>query len=88
MPHTVPACPQCGQENTYPDGSNYVCPDCAFEWPQVAEATEPNWRCQLTPASSSTNAATATLSFGPFLATAASFAATARSSAPRCSSQR
>ena len=22
--------------NTYPDGSNYVCPDCAFEWPQVA----------------------------------------------------
>ena len=40
MPHTVPACPQCGLENTYPDGSNYVCPDCAFEWPQVADATE------------------------------------------------
>ena len=40
MPHTVPACPQCGQENTYPDGSNYVCPDCAFEWPQVADAAE------------------------------------------------
>ena len=37
MPHTVPACPQCGQENTYPDASNYVCPDCAFEWPQVAD---------------------------------------------------
>jgi protein PhnA len=30
MPHTIPTCPQCGQENTYPDGSNYVCPDCAF----------------------------------------------------------
>ena len=28
MPHTLPACPQCGQENTYPDGSNYICPDC------------------------------------------------------------
>ena len=37
MPHTVPACPQCGLENTYPDGSDYVCPDCAFEWPQVAD---------------------------------------------------
>ena len=37
MPHTVPACPQCGKENTYPDASNYVCPDCAFEWPQVAD---------------------------------------------------
>ena len=40
MPHTVPACPQCGLENTYPDGSNYVCPDCAFEWPQVADTTD------------------------------------------------
>ena len=36
MPHTVPACPQCGQENTYPDAENYICPDCAHEWPQVA----------------------------------------------------
>jgi len=40
MPHTVPACPQCGQENTYPDGRSYVCPDCAFEWPQVPEAAD------------------------------------------------
>ena len=38
MPHTTPACPQCGLENTYPDADNYVCPDCAFEWPQFAEA--------------------------------------------------
>lgn len=36
MPHTVPACPQCGLENTYPDADNYVCPDCAYEWPQAA----------------------------------------------------
>lgn len=36
MPNTVPACPQCGQENTYPDASNCVCPDCSFEWPQAA----------------------------------------------------
>ncbi len=39
MPHTVPACPQCGQENTYPDGDNYICPDCAHEWPQAAAAS-------------------------------------------------
>ena len=39
MPDTLPACPQCGLENTYPDGAHYVCPDCAFEWPQAnAEA--------------------------------------------------
>lgn len=40
MPHTLPACPQCGQENTYPDGASYLCPDCAFEWPQQADAAE------------------------------------------------
>ncbi len=32
----LPACPQCTLENTYPDGDNYVCPDCGFEWPQAA----------------------------------------------------
>jgi len=32
----IPACPVCGMENTYPDGANYICPDCAHEWPQVA----------------------------------------------------
>ena len=36
MPNNIPACPMCGLENTYPDGDNYVCPDCAHEWPQVA----------------------------------------------------
>lgn len=36
MSSNLPACPQCGLENTYPDGSNYLCPDCAFEWPQQA----------------------------------------------------
>jgi protein PhnA len=28
----IPSCPQCGQENTYPDGDNYVCADCGHEW--------------------------------------------------------
>lgn len=40
MPNTVPACPQCGLENTYPDASHYVCPDCTFEWPQVEDTAD------------------------------------------------
>lgn len=35
---TLPACPQCGLDNTYPDGASYICPDCAFEWPMQADA--------------------------------------------------
>ena len=35
---TIPACPQCSMENTYPDGDNYICPDCGHEWPMVAAA--------------------------------------------------
>lgn len=33
---TIPACPQCAMENTYPDGDNYVCADCGHEWPIAA----------------------------------------------------
>jgi len=35
---TLPACPQCTLENTYPDGDNYVCADCGYEWPMAEEA--------------------------------------------------
>ncbi len=35
---TIPACPQCALENTYPDGDNYICPDCAHEWPMKEAA--------------------------------------------------
>ena len=35
---TIPACPQCALENTYPDGDHYVCADCGHEW-QQSEAT-------------------------------------------------
>ena len=28
-------CPQCGSEFVYEDGSNFVCPECAHEWPRV-----------------------------------------------------
>lgn len=31
----IPACPQCTLENTYPDGANYVCADCGYEWPML-----------------------------------------------------
>lgn len=34
----LPACPQCGSVYTYEDGPLYVCPECACEWPQQAEA--------------------------------------------------
>jgi protein PhnA len=35
---TLPACPQCGSQYTYEDGANFVCPECAHEWPQQAAA--------------------------------------------------
>ncbi len=35
----ISACPQCGLTNTYPDGDNFVCADCGFEWPQAAAAS-------------------------------------------------
>lgn len=35
---TIPACPQCAMENTYPDGENYVCADCGYEWPMAEGA--------------------------------------------------
>lgn len=30
--HTPPDCPQCGQRNTWSDGTLYSCPDCGHEW--------------------------------------------------------
>ena len=35
---TLPKCPQCSSEFTYEDGDNYICPECAHEWPQQAAA--------------------------------------------------
>lgn len=32
----LPKCPKCSSEFTYEDGDNYVCPECAHEWPKVA----------------------------------------------------
>lgn len=36
----TPACPQCTLENTYPDGANFVCADCGYEWPMQQAAAE------------------------------------------------
>lgn len=33
---TLPKCPKCGSEYTYDDSSQYVCPECANEWPKDA----------------------------------------------------
>lgn len=33
---TLPNCPKCNSEYTYEDSANFVCPECAHEWPQVA----------------------------------------------------
>ncbi len=39
----LPPCPQCNSEYTYADEANYVCPECAHEWPQqsATPAEEP-----------------------------------------------
>jgi protein PhnA len=34
----LPPCPQCASTFTYEDGAQFVCPECAHEWPQVAAA--------------------------------------------------
>jgi len=31
---TIPACPKCASVYVYADGSQFVCPECAHEWPQ------------------------------------------------------
>jgi protein PhnA len=33
------SCPQCTLQNVYPDGANYVCADCGFEWPMAEAAS-------------------------------------------------
>lgn len=29
----LPKCPKCNSEYTYLDGINFICPECAHEWP-------------------------------------------------------
>jgi protein PhnA len=39
-----PKCPKCSSEYTYEDGNMYVCPECAHEWPIVAEESSEEQR--------------------------------------------
>ena len=39
---TAPHCPQCRSGVTYEDGTNFVCAECAHEWPKAAAAAEPD----------------------------------------------
>ncbi|WP_455478030.1 zinc ribbon domain-containing protein YjdM [Bartonella sp. B10] len=32
-----PKCPHCGSTYTYEEGSNFMCPECTYEWPQKDE---------------------------------------------------
>lgn len=36
----LPHCPQCQSAYTYEDGDQYVCPECAHEWPKSAAADQ------------------------------------------------
>ena len=38
--NTPPPCPACKSELTYEDGSMFVCPECAHEWPMQAAEPE------------------------------------------------
>ena len=37
---TYPACPQCQSNFTYHDGSQLVCPECAYEWTEGETAAD------------------------------------------------
>ena len=36
----LPPCPECNSEYTYEDRGMYVCPECAHEWSDAAEAED------------------------------------------------
>jgi protein PhnA len=38
--NTLPPCPKCHSEYTYQDGVLFICPECAFEWGENAEAQQ------------------------------------------------
>ena len=38
----LPNCPQCNSEYTYEDGSLFICPECAHEWPPEPAVKDAN----------------------------------------------
>lgn len=39
--NALPPCPQCGLDDTYPDGAQWVCPHCGHEWVAGESADAP-----------------------------------------------
>lgn len=33
----LPNCPKCNSEYTYEDGSQFICPECTYEWSQSTQ---------------------------------------------------
>ncbi len=38
--NNIPAFPICGMKNTYPDGNNFICPDCSHDRPAITTPEE------------------------------------------------
>lgn len=38
----LPACPQCSCKYTYEDRDLFVCPECAYDWPQIQTSESPH----------------------------------------------
>ncbi|MBK9657650.1 MAG: alkylphosphonate utilization protein [Rhodanobacteraceae bacterium] len=38
---TLPNCPKCNSAFTYEDGLNFICPECAHEWPKDESGAAP-----------------------------------------------
>ena len=36
----ISPCPICSGNNVYPDGENWICPDCFHEWPSLSQKAE------------------------------------------------
>ena len=37
---SLPKCPACHEDMTYPDGENFVCAQCGHEWPMAVAVEE------------------------------------------------
>ena len=35
-----PTCPKCNYTYTYDDGVNFICPECAHEWPMISDISD------------------------------------------------
>lgn len=38
--NTISSCPVCCIDNTYHDSENFICPNCAHEWPATPDQEE------------------------------------------------